>query len=90
MIVPDGDYIGGLIGSTYLGVTVSNSYATGDVYAPQLTNGGVSIGGLIGDSWDAVSNSYATGNVTGEQFVGGLLGSAEFNSVVTRSFATAQ
>ena len=84
----DGDYVGGLIGSTNVGVTVSNSYATGNVFAPQITNGGVSIGGLIGDSYDAVTNSYATGNVTGEQFVGGLIGSAEGYSVVTRSFAT--
>ena len=85
----DGNYMGGLIGQTNnVGVTVSNTYATGNVSATSIVNGGASIGGLIGDSFDAVTNSYASGNVTGEQFVGGLIGSAENSSVVTNAYAT--
>ncbi len=70
----DGDSIGGLIGLTNAGTTVTLSFATGNVNAIPLTNGGVSIGGLIGLNDSVVTESFATGAVTGEQFVGGLIG----------------
>ncbi|MBF6650588.1 filamentous hemagglutinin N-terminal domain-containing protein, partial [Methylobacter sp. BlB1] len=73
-------YAGGLIGrlNTKAG-TITNSYATGDVYAPNSN----AIGGLIGSATSrgrdgymlTISGSYATGNVTGYRTVGGLVGS---------------
>ncbi|MGR9052168.1 MAG: GLUG motif-containing protein, partial [Gammaproteobacteria bacterium] len=73
------NYVGGLIG--YVEVvsgTVENSYATGDVYAPNSN----SVGGLIGNGKSegrngnmlVFDNVHATGNVTGHVAVGGLIG----------------
>lgn len=80
---------GGLIGrlNTKAG-TITNSYATGDVYAPNSN----SIGGLIGSANSrgrdnymlTIDGSYATGNVTGNRTVGGLVGSLTGDFVSTR------
>ncbi len=83
----DGTYIGGLIGLTNAGTTVTASFATGNVTTIPIINGGADVGGLIGFSASAVSNSYATGAVTGELRVGGLLGSNNSGSV-SNSYAT--
>ena len=65
------------------------SFATGNVNAAPLTNGGVGIGGLIGLNDGVVTQSFATGAVTGEQFVGGLIGDNDTGGgAVSRSFAT--
>ncbi|WKJ89492.1 filamentous hemagglutinin N-terminal domain-containing protein [Methylomonas montana] len=72
-------YVGGLIGSLSAKAgTITNSYETGNVYAPNGTN----VGGLIGYANAGrpggytlnISGSHATGNVTGKQNVGGLVG----------------
>ena len=85
-VAATGSNAGGLMGWNYTtnpgSVTtssvVSNSYATGSVYAP----GGARVGGLVGVnlasnsafSTATVSDSYATGVVTGSSDVGGLIG----------------
>ncbi|MGF7184916.1 hypothetical protein GGQ84_001001 [Desulfitispora alkaliphila] len=77
--------IGGFIGviSGQGGTSVSNSYATGNVFAPEAN----SVGGLSGSaSQNSVSNSYATGNVEGNEMVGGLIGSSSIS--VSGNFAT--
>ncbi|WP_170138730.1 GLUG motif-containing protein [Edaphovirga cremea] len=83
--------VGGLVGSAY-GVldhdpngtlTISKSYATGDVTA---TDHGI-VGGLVGMlSYSDIRDSYATGNVTGESYVGGLVGHVE-KSTISNSYA---
>ncbi len=85
----DGSYMGGLIGLTNTGTTVSNSYATGNVTATSIVNGGYGVGGLIGFSDTVVTNSYATGAVTGEFNVGGLIGFNDGSGgSVANSYAT--
>ena len=59
--------VGGLIGySTY---NISQSFATGNVYASEKN-----VGGLCGIIIGTVSNAYATGDVAGNEHVGGLIG----------------
>jgi len=63
--------VGGLLG--YNDLSVSNSYATGDVTG----NGDYYVGGLIGLDWGGGKkvNNYATGNVKGSgDYVGGFAG----------------
>ncbi len=104
-----GGLVGGLNGLNYYGhsnsgsvsVSVSDSYATGDV----TVSNGSEIGGLMGDfsysgsgSGDmSVSNSYATGNVNVDTVsnsgsVGGLVGdissAAGVSMSVSNSYAT--
>lgn len=83
--------VGGLVGSTYGALmydpngtlTISKSYATGDVTA---TDHGI-VGGLVGVlSYSDIRDSYATGNVTGERYVGGLVGHVE-KSTISNSYA---
>ena len=73
-------YAGGLIGHNNSSITITDSYATGDV-----TVSGSSVayaGGLVGGSYGAitVADSYATGDVTASgsshAYVGGLVGYA--------------
>jgi filamentous hemagglutinin family protein len=77
------NYVGGLVGYSYNGSTISNSYATGDV------SGGDNIGGLVGQNTNAtISNSYATGDVSGGGLVGGLVGSNSSGGTISNSYAT--
>ncbi|MFO7793504.1 MAG: PKD domain-containing protein [Candidatus Nanohaloarchaea archaeon] len=68
--------VGGLIGGSCCGTSISNTSATGDVY------GESGVGGLIGyKDYGSVSDSYAVGDVTGaEDATGGLIGE-NFGSV---------
>ena len=61
---------GGLVGAIRNGVSISNSYATGDVVAQAKA------GGLVGDcSYSAISDSHASGTVSiGYNSAGGLAG----------------
>ena len=85
-----GGYSGGLVGELNYG-TVSNSYATGNVSAPNVQG----LGGLVGWMNDGtVKNSYATGNVTASSVsgslsngIGGLVGGMQ-GGLVTNSHAT--
>ncbi len=88
------EWIGGLAGVN--AGTITLSYATGNVYAPNSYY----VGGLVGYNWCCrlgshaeVSLSYATGNVTGFQSVGGLIGqnkstNSNTDTIVTQSYAT--
>jgi hypothetical protein len=60
--------VGGLAGHIN-GVSITNSYATGNVRG---MNG---VGGLVGSTNSgSITNSYATGSVTGTDSIGGLVG----------------
>ena len=61
---------GGLVGAMFNGVSISNSYATGDVVAQAKA------GGLVGDcSYSAITDSHASGTVSiGYNSAGGLAG----------------
>lgn len=74
-LVRGGDGVGGLVGAMTsedgIPVSVTQSYAQGDVY------GNNSVGGLVGQALgagDAISTDYARGNVFGFGNVGGLVG----------------
>ena len=62
--------VGGLVGAMFNGVSISNSYATGDVVAQARA------GGLVGDcSYSAITGSHASGTVSiGYNSAGGLAG----------------
>ncbi|MES2535016.1 MAG: filamentous hemagglutinin N-terminal domain-containing protein [Pseudomonadota bacterium] len=63
-------FVGGLVGNSATGGTITNAYATGDVSAA-----GPNAGGLVGfNSNSTISKAYATGSVTGTTIVGGLVG----------------
>jgi hypothetical protein len=68
-------YTGGLVGRV-TGSGIDLSYATGAVKQGTLdsSDGGSSVGGLVGEALGNVSNSFATGNVNGYDQVGGLIG----------------
>ncbi|HSI46691.1 MAG TPA: YDG domain-containing protein [Ideonella sp.] len=78
--------VGGLVGLAYNSSVFSNVYATGDVTG--LTG---SVGGLVGHN-DAsfIINAFATGKVksAGGEGVGGLIGSANYDSKVVYAYAT--
>ena len=63
--------VGGHVGYV-IGGTISNSYATGNVSAPNASDVG-GFAGVIGTS--SISHSLATGMVTGNTSVGGFAGS---------------
>lgn len=64
-----GGYIGGLVGVSYAGSSIEQSYATGTVI------GATQVGGLVGASYGTITESHAHGNVTAlADFAGGLVG----------------
>ncbi|WP_051916822.1 MULTISPECIES: GLUG motif-containing protein [unclassified Serratia (in: enterobacteria)] len=82
--------VGGLVGGATSAVdyggstlTISKSYATGNVSASSS-----SVGGLVGSLWSSeINDSYATGSVTGSMTVGGLVGTVA-QSTISNSHAT--
>ena len=86
-------YSGGLVG--YMSGSITNSYATGDVYAtdsyPSSSFYSYS-GGLVGYMSGSITNSYATGNVYATSYYssysGGLVGYMNSNGIITSSYAT--
>ncbi len=86
-------HTGGLIGFSQKDVSITDSYATGDV-AGQLY-----VGGLIGeqegtsDTYTVISGCYATGDVstnddaTYSSYAGGLIGGAQYIEI-SNSYAT--
>lgn len=77
-------YIGGIVG--YVGeITISDSYATGDINAT-----GGDAGGLVGYfRGDSIRMSFALGNVNGTNNVGGLVGYAT-SGLIESSYATGE
>lgn len=70
--------VGGLVGETLDGTTISQSYSKAKVEA---TEDGASIGGLVGSNGGKIENSYAVGDVTGKISgnTGGLIGENDQN-----------
>lgn len=73
--IPEGgllDY-GGLVGYSF--GTISDCYATGDVYSPENS---MYVGGLVGISTGSVTRCYASGSVLTDAYsmIGGLIGDA--------------
>lgn len=77
---------GGLVG-TAINATITKSFATGNVTAPNITNGNA--GGLVGiaNSASTISQSYASGAAVGN-YAGGLVAALGSGSVITDSYAT--
>ncbi|RII26601.1 MAG: hypothetical protein CXR31_09285 [Geobacter sp.] len=76
------DSVGGLVGNNYTsGYGITNSYATGTVTAD--ANFSQNVGGLVGynSNNSSIDNSYATGPVTGNNYVGGLVGYDNGNTI---------
>lgn len=87
--VSAGYYVGGLVGAlNNAGVSISNSYATGNITATSAWFGGEA-GGLVGATGGGaiISNTFATGDVSGTEYVGGLLGKHTQGSTVSNSYA---
>ena len=79
-------YIGGLVG--YNAGTISNSFATGSVAGGSPGN---NVGGLVGYNFGLIEGSWATGDVSGADYVGGLVGKADYSeggSTITNSYAS--
>lgn len=78
-------FVAGLIGDTDTDVSITDSYATGDVYAADDEENQYT-GGLVGQAEDGVTieRSFATGNVQGVNYVGGFIGGTgyDYDSVV--------
>ena len=67
--VTGGDNVGGLVGNSGDGSTISDCYAT------VAANGSRYVGGLVGQNDGTISDCYATGAATGTgDYVGGLVG----------------
>jgi len=77
-------YTGSLVGQIYDNSTISNSYATGNVFGGNQCTGGL-VGGVI--STGTINNSYATGDVSGEHYIGGLIGCGS-KAIINNSHAT--
>ena len=82
--VKGSDYVGGLVGHSHHGSTVSNGTASGAV------SGSAYIGGLAGYlEQGTVTDSFATGKVLGtSSYIGGLVGDVRSGGTVKNSFAT--
>ena len=89
IVVAGSAYAGGLVGYNYYNITITDSYATGNVTASGTYS---YAGGLVGYSWSGstITDSYATGDVTASgsssAYVGGLVG--EGSCTIADSYAT--
>ena len=83
-------YAGGLIGHSSSSITITDSYATGDVTASGSYD--AYAGGLVGDGHGTITDSYATGDVTASSsssaYAGGLMGRSNGAITVADSYAT--
>ena len=96
IVVAGSAYAGGLVGYNYYNITITDSYATGNVTASSDSYETYA-GGLIGYNDDSITitDSYATGNVTasGDYYeththAGGLIGYNDNSITITDSYAT--
>jgi len=81
---------GGLVGALYnAGVSITNSYATGNVSTTSTWAFWGGWGGLVGSTGGGgvISNSFATGTVSGPGNIGGLVGYHTQGATVTNSYA---
>ncbi len=79
---------GGLVGAIiYSPSTITNSHATGEVYAPNATR----VGGFAGFSQNSAiigSGNYSTGRVDGNNCVGGFIGYNANANISSNNYAT--
>ena len=61
-------YVGGVVGESAMGGSVTNCYNAGSV------TGNEYVGGVVGWKYGAVTNCYNTGSITGSNYVGGVAG----------------
>ena len=92
IVVAGSAYAGGLVGYNYYNITITDSYATGNVTASGTYS---YAGGLVGysQSDSTIIDSYATGNVTASgnnnvSRAGGLVGYSQSDSTIIDSYAT--
>ena len=80
--------VGGLVG--YNTGTISNCYATGNVFASVDGSGNSYAGGLVGyNTTNNISYSYSTGTVSGTgKYVGGFAGFNNTSRTISGCFAT--
>jgi filamentous hemagglutinin family protein len=88
--VTGGSEVGGLVGSNY-GIVIE-SYASANVTG---SSGGSYAGGLVGRNghtgWAVgatINFSFATGSVSGNDYVGGLVGYQQDDSIINKSYST--
>ncbi|MCD4821069.1 MAG: hypothetical protein K8R11_03130 [Methanococcoides sp.] len=72
--------VGGLVGRSYCGSAITQSYTSGNVIGEDR------VGGLVGYSSGTIIQSYSVGNVTGKVRVGGLVGHS--SGTITQSYAS--
>jgi hypothetical protein len=65
--VTGGSHVGGLVGWSFDGPVIINSFAAGNVTGRDF------VAGLVGGGDGPMVNSYFAGNITGERDVGGLM-----------------
>ena len=88
--------IGGLVGesqNTSASVSITQSYATGNVHAilyPGVDQSGSTAGGLVGRLfYGNISQSYSTGDVEADvRFAGGLIGRIDNGADITDCYST--
>ena len=76
--------VGGLVGNSNSRGAIISSYATGNVSGG---DGGYTVGGLVGENYNAIRGSYATGSVSGRSRIGGLVGANFVRSTIISSYA---
>lgn len=84
--------VGGVVGYTNYGVTLTACYATGDVTAKDNDTAGIFFaGGVVGSNGGNLTACYATGDVTGGTgsiYVGGVTGSNDSGTLTACYHAT--
>jgi filamentous hemagglutinin family protein len=75
------NFVGGLLGWFTNDSTISNSFSSSVISAPNSSQVGGLVGYITPNSSARISTSYSLGAVTGLNQVGGLVGSIEFSTV---------
>ena len=83
--IKGGDKLGGLVGTSGLVSSISNSYSTATIGGNTPSYGGGLVG--INSGGSTIENSYATGSVSGGNNLGGLVGQNDA-STIKNSYAT--
>ncbi|UTF59038.1 MBG domain-containing protein [Gilvimarinus sp. DA14] len=80
--ITGGDVVGGLVGWSFAGSSISHSFVTG------VINGDNRVGGIIGDSNSDISNSYSAADVTAATGSAGGLAGLYFSGTLSNSYAS--
>ena len=77
--------VGGLVGFSEDGSSVSQCYSTGTVSGTYWR-----VGGLVGSNHGSITTSYSASTVSGDSAVGGLVGFNNWFSSVTQCYSTGE